>query len=79
MGLSIHRIHRANSLNNSPCHVQLARRLFYSFAKPNSDYLHLEDIARYFPTAEEAEHVFALFDKEMNGDVSRDEMEMACL
>jgi Ca2+-binding EF-hand superfamily protein len=39
----------------------------------------VEDIARYFSTPEEAEHVFALFDNDMNGDVSRDEVEMACL
>lgn len=57
----------------------LARRLFYSFAQPGAEFLHPEDIARYFPTPDEADHVFALFDKDMNGDVTRDEVEMACL
>ncbi|KAF9460703.1 hypothetical protein BDZ94DRAFT_1169180 [Collybia nuda] len=57
----------------------LARRLFYSFAKPGAEYLLLSDIARFFPTPEEAEHVFTLFDKDMNGDASREEVEMACL
>ncbi|KAJ7096303.1 Mechanosensitive ion channel-domain-containing protein [Mycena epipterygia] len=57
----------------------LARRLFYSFAKPNADYLLVEDIARFFPTAEEAESVFALFDQDSNGDASRDEVEMSIM
>ncbi|KAJ7497312.1 Mechanosensitive ion channel-domain-containing protein [Mycena latifolia] len=57
----------------------LARRLFYSFAKPNSDFLLVEDIALFFPTAEEADSVFALFDQDSNGDASRDEVEMALM
>ncbi|KAG6866363.1 hypothetical protein C0991_005284 [Blastosporella zonata] len=57
----------------------LARRLFYSFAKPGAEYLLVDDIARYFEVPGEADHVFSLFDKDMNGDASRDEVEMACL
>ncbi|KAG6837735.1 hypothetical protein H0H93_003537 [Arthromyces matolae] len=57
----------------------LARRLFYSFAKPGAKYLLVDDIRPYFSTPEEADHVFSLFDKDMNGDVSREEVEMACL
>ncbi|KAJ6586941.1 Mechanosensitive ion channel-domain-containing protein [Mycena vulgaris] len=57
----------------------LARRLFYSFAKPNADFLLVEDIVRFFPTAEEANSVFALFDQDSNGDASRDEVEMAVM
>ncbi|KAF8893315.1 Mechanosensitive ion channel-domain-containing protein [Infundibulicybe gibba] len=57
----------------------LARRLFYSFAKPGEDYIFVEDIARFFPQGDEADHVFGLFDKDSNGDASRDEVEMACL
>jgi Ca2+-binding EF-hand superfamily protein len=58
---------------------QLARRIFYSFSKPGAEYLELEDITRYLRTCEEAEAVFALFDKDGNGDVTRDEVEMACM
>ncbi|KAI3618916.1 serine threonine protein kinase [Moniliophthora roreri] len=57
----------------------LARRLFYSFVRPGSDYLFVEDIARFFTSQEEAERVFALFDRDGNGDASRDEIEMACM
>jgi hypothetical protein len=41
----------------------LARRLFYSFAKPNAEYILVEDIQRFFPTRDEADLVFALFDQ----------------
>lgn len=57
----------------------LARRLFYSFARPGSEYLIVEDIARFFPTPDDADEAFAIFDKDSNGDASRDEIEMACL
>ncbi|KAJ7783196.1 Mechanosensitive ion channel-domain-containing protein [Mycena metata] len=57
----------------------LARRLFYSFAKPNTDYLEVADIAQYFQTPAEADSVFALFDADSNGDATRDEVEMAVM
>ncbi|KAH8827980.1 Mechanosensitive ion channel-domain-containing protein [Flagelloscypha sp. PMI_526] len=56
----------------------LARRIFYSFVQPGSDYLFVEDIARYFSDAETADKVYALFDRDTNGDASREEVEMAC-
>jgi len=39
----------------------------------------VEDIAKFFPSMEDADNVFALFDKDSNGDVTRDELEMACM
>jgi hypothetical protein len=59
--------------------AQLARRLFYSFAQPGSDYLLVEDIEGLFPTKDDAFAVFSLFDKDSNGDASREEIEIACL
>ena len=53
--------------------------MFYSFVRPGGDKLFVEDIARFFPTAEEADAAFAIFDKDRNGDVSRDEIEMSCM
>ncbi|CDO72761.1 hypothetical protein BN946_scf184994.g14 [Trametes cinnabarina] len=57
----------------------LARRLFYSFAQPGADHLRVEDIDRFFRSREESDAAFAIFDKDMNGDVTRDEIEMACM
>jgi hypothetical protein len=57
----------------------LARRFFYSFTQKGSDYLFVEDIERFFPTKDDALAVFALFDRDGNGDASREEMEIACL
>ena len=56
----------------------LARRLYYSFVRPGADRMHVEDIARFFATPDEADAAFAVFDKDLNGDVNRDEIEMAC-
>lgn len=39
----------------------------------------VQDIARFFPTPEDADAAFALFDKDMNGDATRDEVEIACM
>jgi len=57
----------------------LARRLFYSFVKPTAKSLVIDDIAKIFPTRESANAAFVLFDKDSNGDVTRDEVEMACM
>ncbi|KAJ7218050.1 Mechanosensitive ion channel-domain-containing protein [Mycena pura] len=57
----------------------LARRLFYSFVKPGADSWLAEDIARFFATADEADNAFALFDKDSNGDVTLEEVEMAIM
>lgn len=59
--------------------IQLARRLFYSFAEKESEYLFVEDIESFFSTKEEADRAYALFDKDSNGDASREEVEIACL
>lgn len=57
----------------------LARRIFYSFVKPGSDYLFVADIVKFFTTPDEADAVFALFDRDGNGDASIDEIEAACM
>ncbi|KAF5370669.1 hypothetical protein D9758_001813 [Tetrapyrgos nigripes] len=57
----------------------LARRLFYSFAKPGSEFMLVEDIAHLFSSREEADKVFGLFDRDGNGDASRNEVELACM
>jgi len=59
--------------------IQLARRIFHSFVKKGSDHLVLEDIEKFFPTHEAAFAAFALFDKDENGDVNQEEIEVVCL
>ncbi|KGB77411.1 serine/threonine protein kinase [Cryptococcus deuterogattii 99/473] len=65
-----------NSANKSKA---LARRLFYSFRAPGADHLDIQDIAQYFPNLETAQAAFAIFDKDGNGDATRDEIESAVL
>jgi hypothetical protein len=57
----------------------LARRLFYSFHREGSDVVLLRDIARFFPNEEAAEVAFAVFDRDENGDATRDEFDMAVI
>ncbi|TFY54037.1 hypothetical protein EVG20_g9871 [Dentipellis fragilis] len=61
------------------CFSQLAHRLFYSFHKPYAEYLTVDDFTQFFTTLDEADAAFSIFDKDANGDISREEMEMACL
>ena len=57
----------------------LARRLFYSFRKPSAEVLVVGDIMPFFHSQDEAFEAFAVFDKDLNGDATRDEMELACM
>lgn len=59
--------------------TKLARRLFYSFAQSGREVLLLADISQFFPDRDLSMSVFELFDKDHNGDASRDEVEMACM
>lgn len=58
--------------------AQLARRIFYSFVESGKDSLVPSDIAKFFATQEDADDAFSLFDKDGNGDATRDEVEMVC-
>lgn len=58
---------------------QLARRLFYSFIQPKSESMIVSDISHYFSDRDAAYAAFQLFDKDNNGDATRDEVEMACM
>ncbi|KAI0063682.1 hypothetical protein BV25DRAFT_1801709 [Artomyces pyxidatus] len=57
----------------------LARRLFYSFCKPGKEDLTVSDFSPYFPTPEDTDMAFLIFDKDGNGDITRDELEQACM
>lgn len=58
---------------------KLARRIFYSFSPPYRSSLVLRDIESFFPDLNTAEEAFAVFDKDGNGDVTLEELEMSCL
>lgn len=58
---------------------QLARRIYYSFCPNYRTGLVLADISRCFRNREETERAFAIFDRDMNGDATLEEIEMACL
>ncbi|RYP22344.1 hypothetical protein DL765_001696 [Monosporascus sp. GIB2] len=56
----------------------LGRRLFRTFADKGSDLLTPHDLRPAFPTDEDAEAAFGIFDRDLNGDVSVEEMEAFC-
>ncbi|GAA6058718.1 hypothetical protein JCM10212_003406 [Sporobolomyces blumeae] len=58
---------------------QLARRIYYSFTPNYRTGLVLSDISRCFRNREEAERAFAIFDRDLNGDATLEEVEMSCL
>lgn len=58
---------------------QLARRIYYSFTPKYRTGLVLADISKCFRNREEAERAFAIFDRDLNGDATLEELEMACL
>lgn len=57
----------------------LARRLFRTFVKGENDTLSSEDLKMAFESEDEAEAAFQMFDKDLNGDISMDELESVCV
>ncbi|KAI1352198.1 hypothetical protein F5Y01DRAFT_280914 [Xylaria sp. FL0043] len=62
-------------LRNSNSAQVLARRLFRTFAQEGSDVLTPSDLNAAFPDPESAEAAFSVFDRDLNGDVSMEELE----
>ncbi|KAI1768066.1 hypothetical protein GGR53DRAFT_518091 [Hypoxylon sp. FL1150] len=56
----------------------LARRLFRTFAGPGAEVLLPQDLNPAFPSEDDAEAAFLVFDRDLNGDVSMDELEAFC-
>lgn len=57
----------------------LARRLFRTFVRQDSDTVLSDDLKHAFDSDEEADAAFTMFDKDLNGDISMDELEAVCV
>lgn len=68
------------TLLSSPSQSQvLARRLYRTFVIEDADTISSEDLKHAFDNDEEADSAFAMFDKDMNGDISMTELEAVCV
>ena len=57
----------------------LARRLYRTFVREGFDTVFAGDLKAAFDNSEEADAAFAMFDKDMNGDISMEELEAVCV
>ncbi|KAF1810693.1 hypothetical protein P152DRAFT_467720 [Eremomyces bilateralis CBS 781.70] len=57
----------------------LARRLYRTFVHDGCETICADEIKHAFDIEEEAEAAFAMFDKDMNGDISMEELEAVCV
>ncbi|KAK8155554.1 Mechanosensitive ion channel-domain-containing protein [Phyllosticta citribraziliensis] len=57
----------------------LARRLYRTFAREETETVHPDDLKNAFDNDEEADAAFTMFDKDMNGDISMEELEAVCV
>lgn len=58
---------------------QLARRLYRTFVHDNQENVDADDLRNVFSSEDEAEAAFVMFDRDLNGDISCEEMELACV
>lgn len=57
----------------------LARRLYRTFAREDIETVVADDLRPAFENDEEATAAFTMFDKDMNGDISMEELEAVCV
>lgn len=62
----------------SGCQV-LARRLYRTFVRDGFETVFSGDLKEAFDNNDEAEAAFAMFDRDMNGDISMEELEAVCV
>ncbi|KAK4251044.1 Mechanosensitive ion channel-domain-containing protein [Corynascus novoguineensis] len=65
-------------LRNSESSYTLARVFYRTFVQPGKSTITVEDLFPAFTTQEDAEACFGVFDKDLNGDISMEELEMVC-
>lgn len=66
-------------IGSTPGAQVLARRLYRTFARPETETVHSDDLKNAFESDEEADAAFSMFDKDMNGDISMEELEAVCV
>ncbi|EGC40669.1 mechanosensitive ion channel family [Histoplasma capsulatum var. duboisii H88] len=57
----------------------LARRMYRTFVRDGFDTIFSGDLKAAFDNSDEAEAAFTMFDKDMNGDISMEELEAVCV
>ncbi|KAF7195604.1 Mechanosensitive ion channel protein Msy1 [Pseudocercospora fuligena] len=57
----------------------LARRLYRTFAREETETVVSDDLRPAFENDDEANSAFTMFDKDMNGDISMEELEAVCV
>ncbi|KAI9702067.1 MAG: hypothetical protein M1836_001411 [Candelina mexicana] len=57
----------------------LARRLHRTFTRPDTELIVPDDLRKVFSDEEEAESTFTMLDKDLNGDISMEELEIFCV
>ncbi|ROW01841.1 hypothetical protein VMCG_05645 [Cytospora schulzeri] len=65
-------------LRNQRSSHTLARLIYRAFIRPDEETIILDDLKQAFASAEDAETCFGVFDKDLNGDISMEELELVC-
>ena len=66
-------------LNSTSSSQVLARRLYRTFVQEDVQTVSSDDMKSAFDTVDEADAAFAMFDKDLNGDISMEELEAVCV
>jgi len=66
-------------LNTTAGGQVLARRLYRTFVREFSETVFADDLKNAFDNDEEADAAFTMFDKDLNGDISMEELEAVCV
>ena len=66
-------------LHDTEASQVLARRLYRTFVREGEDTVDSEDLRPAFDNDEEAEAAFTMFDKDLNGDITMEELESVCV
>ncbi|EEH39183.1 mechanosensitive ion channel family [Paracoccidioides lutzii Pb01] len=68
-----------NLLSTTSGSQVLARRLYRTFVREGFETIFSGDLKAAFENGDEAEAAFTMFDKDMNGDISMEELEAVCV